>query len=161
MKFDQFTRFSKLCACNGRLDNSACEEPSAPWRSLSRCGPDAQSPQTGALMNWTAQSYLKTVQPVPSVGALPHNAGEAASILSTTPAVRCINPQPVKHLRFFIRLYWRSEPLRQTEPSGLYVLPFPWRLAGSIPFEADLRTLLPRKLTLTDPDKIRELATAR
>jgi hypothetical protein len=37
------------------------------------------------------RSGLKTIQPVPSVEAPPHNAGEVSSILSTTSKLRCVS----------------------------------------------------------------------
>lgn len=57
----------------------------------------------------------------------------------------------------FLRLYSPHVPLRQTISQGLYVLLLAIGLAGSFT-EADLKTPLPKKLTFTDPEKIRELA---
>jgi hypothetical protein len=105
-EFDQFTRFCELGACDCRLDNSAREDPSASWLNLFQCVPDAQSRQTDALMHLTAQSYLKTVQPVASVEVLPHSAGEVGSILSTTPALRCMNRLVCGHLAFHSPMLW-------------------------------------------------------
>ena len=36
-------------------------------------------------------SCLKTTLPVPSVEALPHNAGEVSIVLGTTSALRCVS----------------------------------------------------------------------
>jgi hypothetical protein len=144
------TQFRELFACDCRLDNSACEETSAPWLNLFQCVPDAQPPQTDALMHLTAQSYLTTVQPVPSVEVLPHSAGEVGSILSTTPELRCMNRLVCGHLRFSFS--YTVDVSRYDKPSHRVYMTFFQRDGWYVQFlESDLKTPLPKKLSFSDP----------
>jgi hypothetical protein len=108
-------------------------------------------------MHRTARPYLKTAQFAPSAEAPPHNAGKAASIPGMPSGLRCTPRWPVECFRFLFS-YTRFMS-RYERPSHRVYMSFFFKSGWQVQFlEADLKTALPRKLTFSDPEKIRELA---